>query len=144
MKLYAVILAALLSIGAALPAAAEGQDFSQWLTELKRDATGQGVPASVVDNALNGVTPLPRVLELDRRQPETTLTLSEYLSRVLVPERIKEGRQLKLDNRPLLRAVSDRYGVSPKSHHGLVVDRVELWQGDGEFPRRRSAGDARL
>jgi membrane-bound lytic murein transglycosylase B len=103
-----------LMLGLACPADAQTGDFAQWLAGLRRDAAAQGVPAATLDRALEGVQPLPRVLELDRKQPESTITLSRYLASVVKPERIEKGRQLKVQHETLLRAVSDRYGVPPK------------------------------
>jgi len=72
------------------------------------------VPAATFDRALAGVEPLPRVLELDQKQPESTITLDRYLTNVLKPQRIEKGRKLKLQYKALLHAVADRYGVPPK------------------------------
>jgi membrane-bound lytic murein transglycosylase B len=121
MKLYPVPVVVLLIFGMAIatcPAQAQSADdkqgFARWLAQVEHDAIAQGVPASIVESALRGVTPLPRVIELDRRQPETTLTFQQYVSRVVVPDKIAAGRKLRVQNRKLLRSVSDRYGVSPK------------------------------
>ena len=104
-----------LMLGLAGPARAQAAgDFTGWLAALKRDAAAQGVPAATLDSALAGVQPLPRVLELDQKQPESTLTLARYINNVVKPERIAKGRQLKARDKTLLRAVSDRYGVPPK------------------------------
>jgi membrane-bound lytic murein transglycosylase B len=100
-----------LMLGLAPPASAQEDDFARWLAVLKRDAAEQGVPAGTLERALAGVEPLPRVLELDRKQPESTLTLDRYLTNVVKPERIAKGRALKLRHKALLRPVSDRYGV---------------------------------
>ena len=117
MKNYGFPLLALafgLLLGLAGPVHAQPVDFMQWMAGLKRDAAAQGVPAATLDRALTGVQPLPRVLELDQKQPESTLTLAHYLNNVVKPERIEKGRRLKLQDGALLRSVSDRYGVPPK------------------------------
>jgi membrane-bound lytic murein transglycosylase B len=103
-----------LMLGLAGPARAQRADFMEWLAGLKRDAAAQGVPAATLDRALTGVQPLPRVLELDQKQPESTLTLARYLNNVVKPERIAKGRVLKVQEKRLLRSVSNRYGVPPK------------------------------
>jgi len=110
--LLAIVLG--LMLGFTRPAHAQGGDFAQWLAGLRRDAVAQGVPAATVDRAFAGVEPLPRVLELDQKQPESTITLDRYLTNVVKPERIEKGRKLKLQHKALLHAVSDRYGVPPK------------------------------
>jgi membrane-bound lytic murein transglycosylase B len=104
-----------LTFGAAGGTQAAGEDFPHWLAGLRRDAAAQGVPAATLDSALRDVAPLPRVLELDQKQPESTLTLGQYLANVVIPARIAKGRQLKARNKALLRAVSDAYGVPAKT-----------------------------
>ncbi len=110
-KIFPLIVLLLLVAPAAL---GDAVDFPRWLAELKRDAEAQGVPSATVDAALGNVAIQPRVLELDQRQPESTITLNQYLANVLVPKRIEQGRKLKSDNRVLLRRAADRYGVQPK------------------------------
>lgn len=113
MKLIAFSILLLLAIPAG-PARAEG-DFAGWLAGFRKDAASQGIPAATLDAALRGLQPNPHVIELDQRQPETTLTLAQYLSKVVQPARIEKGRKLKVEHRALLRAVADRYGIPPKT-----------------------------
>ena len=146
-RIFAFALALILCLG--LPAHAQGADFGQWLAGLRRDAAAQGVPAATLDSALGGIQPLPRVLELDQKQPESTITLGHYLSNVIKPERVAKGRQLKLDNKALLDAVAARYGVPPKTIMALwavesgfgatmgsfkVVDALATLAFDGRRP----------
>jgi membrane-bound lytic murein transglycosylase B len=116
MKFHAFFVLLLsLAVSAAGGARAGGEDFPHWLAGLRRDAAAQGVSTATLDSALRDVAPLPRVLELDQKQPETTLTLGQYLANVVTPARIAKGRQLKSRNKALLRAVSDAYGVPAKT-----------------------------
>ncbi len=126
-------LALIVALGTAGPACAAGGDFSQWLAGLKRDAASQGVPAGTLDSALRGVEPIPRVLELDQKQPESTITLDRYLANVVTPERIEKGRKLKLQNKALLRAVSNRYGVPPKTIMALWAIESGFGNSMGTF-----------
>ena len=68
-----------------LPGLAHQKDFAAWLETLRVEARQRGIHEKTLDAALTGLRPLPRVIELDRRQLEFTLTLSEYLQRVLPP-----------------------------------------------------------
>jgi membrane-bound lytic murein transglycosylase B len=114
---YHAFFVLLLSLALGTPGGAQaaGEDFPHWLAGLRRDAAAQGVPAATLDSALRDVAPVPRVLELDQKQPESTLTLDRYLANVVIPARIAKGRQLKARNKALLRAVSDAYGVPAKT-----------------------------
>jgi len=96
------------------PAVADPQPFAAWLADLRQEAVNDGIPAATVDQALQGLQPIPRVLELDRQQPEFTLTLADYLSRVVSPERVARGRQMLQENRSLLNAVGKAYHVQPR------------------------------
>ena len=67
--------------------AAEAGDFASWLHGMRQDAQAQGITSATLDRAFAGVKPIPRVIELDHSQPETTLTFAEYQERVASPER---------------------------------------------------------
>ena len=66
-----------------LPPQAKAVDFDAWLTEFSSEASAKGISASTIKNALAGIKPIPRIVELDRRQPEFTLTFSDYMNRVV-------------------------------------------------------------
>jgi membrane-bound lytic murein transglycosylase B len=110
-----------------------GEDFAGWLAGLKRDAEAHGVPAQTLDVALAGVTLLPRVLELDQKQPESTMSAAQYLANVVTPARIEKGRTLKAANKALLRAVSDRYGVPIKTIMALWAIESAFGASMGNF-----------
>jgi len=134
MKLSLIPLLMLLLTGISGSAgAASSDDFSQFLAGLKRDAAAQGVPPAVVESALRGVTPLPRVIELDQKQPETTITLAQYLTHVVTPDRIELGRNLKAEHKAALRAISNRYGVAPKTIMALWAIESSFGRVTGDF-----------
>ncbi|TXL72183.1 lytic murein transglycosylase [Vineibacter terrae] len=112
-----------------IPAAADA-GFQTWLQGVRREALAQGVDAGTLDRAFRGVEPIPRVLELDRSQPEFKLTWQEYLDRVVSEERVARGRELARANAALLNRIGDSYGVPPKvivalwgieSHYGTKM-----------------------
>lgn len=97
----------------AAPALAQ-QSFDQWLDAVRADARGMGVSDATLDSALTGISPIPRVIELDRRQPEGRLTFAEYLQRQTPDSRIERGRRLLEENRELLAEIGAAYGVQPR------------------------------
>ena len=119
---------ALLAIFCAQAAAQPQQEFPQWLDGLRADALGQGISQATLDQALSGVQPIDRVIELDRRQPEFTMTFAGYLSHVVNPGRVKAGRRQLATHRRLLREVSARFGVPAP-----VV--VAMWGIESDFGR---------
>ena len=124
----AAVLCAGLGLSAATPARAQGGDFGQWLQGLRSEARGAGISERTLDAALTGVTPNPRVIELDRRQSEFTLTFEQYRSRVAPQSRIDRGRRLYAENKPLLDEISAAYGVPARFI-------VALWGVETDFGR---------
>ena len=96
------------------PANAQSGDFQACLQTIKADAVRQGVPAEVADRAFQGLTPDQKVIDLDSRQPEFSLTYAKYVGSSVSPERIAKGQQKMAQNRALLDAIKGEYGVPPQ------------------------------
>lgn len=118
---------------AAGPASTE-PDFATWLDEVRREASARGVSASTLDAALTGVAPIPRVIELDRRQPEATLSVERYLAHVVTPARIQRGRAHLHEHRTLLDEIGGRYGVPPALVVALWGIETNYGRVTGDFP----------
>jgi len=114
--------------GLAWPALAQDAGFANWVNAFRAEAKTKGIADAVLDDAFRGVAPIPRVIELDRKQPEFTLTFPEYLGRVVNDVRVEKGRQLAAENAKLLQDVSGRYGVPAE-----IV--VALWGIESDFGR---------
>ena len=54
--------------------AAEDPAFAIWVKELEADARAAGISEKTIEQALGGLAPVPEVVELDRKQPETRQT----------------------------------------------------------------------
>ncbi len=125
----AVLAAPLVALSGPVSAAeAAGDGFAAFLAGVRRDAVAHGIRASTVDIALRNAQFLPRVVELDRKQPEKTLTFTQYITKVLTPQRKEDARRHLAENRVLLDAVWRRYGVEPS-----IV--VALWGLESDFGR---------
>lgn len=120
--------AIMLVINFAGNASAQSQPFEQWLADLRQEALTKGVRAATLDSALNGIAPIPRVVELDRKQPEFSLTFQQYMDRVVPVARVEKGRRLLAENRALLDRIGKQYGVDP---HVLVA----FWGIETDFGR---------
>lgn len=103
----------LLLIGALVCAttSASDQTFNEWLAATARDFHARGISAKTLRLAFNGLTPNPRVLELDRKQPEFSQTFWGYASTRVSDRRIEQGRDKLREHADLLREVTRRYGV---------------------------------
>lgn len=104
------------------------QPFAEWLAELRAEALQRGISGAIVTDALGDIELIPRVIELDRSQPEFTLTFKEYLTRVAPEHRIDMGRKKLAQNRALLDAIARTYGVPPQ----MIV---ALWGIETDFGR---------
>jgi membrane-bound lytic murein transglycosylase B len=118
----------------ALPALAEAPSFDVWLGDLRAEARAAGISDATLDAALEGVAPIPRVIELDRRQPEGRFTFEQYNQRVLSQDRIERGRELYREHRALLDRVAADYGVQPRFIVALWGIESSYGSYDGDFP----------
>jgi peptidoglycan lytic transglycosylase B len=122
-----------LPVRSTVGAAAE-LDFGTWLAGVRQEAIAQGLRPESVASALAGAHPIDRVLELDRHQPETTLTFEQYIDLVVSADRLQEGRERLRENRPLLEQVSRRYGVQPRFIVALWGIESNYGKRSGDFP----------
>lgn len=123
-----VCLVATIGLGVALGAVnvhGSEQPFDQWLAGFKTQALEKGISQATLDSAFKGVEPIPRIIELDRKQPEFTLTLQQYLERVVPQRRMDTARKRLTENQELLKTISDKFGVPERfivSFWGIETD----------------------
>lgn len=91
--------------------ASENVEFDRWLIDLKQEARENGISDETLENAFIGVKPSPRVVKLDRSQPETIQTFQDYFDKRVTPYRIDLGRKEYKENRALLQQIESRFGV---------------------------------
>lgn len=115
-------------------AGAPGKDFTEWLAALRDEARAEGVSARTVESALTGITPIAKVLELDRKQPETTLSFQQYMDRVVNSGRIDKGRHELARHRAVLDEIGKRYGVQPRFVVALWAVETDFGRITGGFP----------
>lgn len=87
------------------------QKFARWVAELRATARAAGINEATLHSAFDTVRFLPRVIELDRMQPEFTRNVWDYLDTAVSALRISRGQEKLLQLRPQLDAVVARYGV---------------------------------
>ena len=106
---------------------AQDQTFEDWLMELRADARSQGISDETLDAAFATVeAPIPRVLELDRSQPEFVQTFTGYMRNRMSQARIERGQALLEEHRELFQRIQNEYGVQP---HYLV----SFWALESNF-----------
>jgi membrane-bound lytic murein transglycosylase B len=120
------MLGAMLALPVGVTRAAAGGDFAGFLSSIRKDAIAQGVRGATVDLALSQTEYLPRVIELDRSQPEHTMTFAGFLEKVITPQKTADGRAALSENWPLLVRVQKRFNVQPRFI-------VALWAVESNF-----------
>jgi membrane-bound lytic murein transglycosylase B len=96
------------------PAFAQSGDYRDCLQTIKTEAMRQGVPGGVADKAFQGLTPDQKVIDLDSRQPEFSLTYGKYVGNTVTADRIVKGQQRMAQHRTLLDALQAEYGIPPQ------------------------------
>jgi len=127
MRSLPILLIALL-LGLSSPARAADLSFADWLTAFKAEAVANGIDPALAGQALDTLQPIDKVLELDRKQPEFTMTWDEYLAHTASPQRVEDGRKQLAQNRAALKTLSHRYGVPPQQ-------MVAMWGIESNYGR---------
>ncbi|MCW8836876.1 MAG: lytic murein transglycosylase [Rhodospirillales bacterium] len=133
--LFSLILATVAVISPQSGKADVDGDFGVWLEVLREEAASLGIRKSTVDSALGNIALIPRVIELDRRQPEFTMTFRQYMERLVNEGRVKRGHEALSANRALFNKVSAKYGVPERfliAFWGLETDFGRY--AKGHFP----------
>lgn len=86
-------------------------DFSQCLQAKKEEAIKAGVNPQRAETEFNNMAFVPRVLELDRSQPEFVSTFSNYYSKRVNEWRINKGREKFDEHKEFLKTLTSKYGI---------------------------------
>ncbi|MEZ5930779.1 MAG: lytic murein transglycosylase [Alphaproteobacteria bacterium] len=94
--------------------AADDPAFAAWVKDLEEDARAAGISEKTIKEALGPLAPIPDVVELDRKQPETRQTFQQYRDRVLSESRVEKGQKLLQEHREVLNKIAAEYKVQPR------------------------------
>lgn len=94
----------------ATPVPAGELAFDTWMRDFRVRAMAQGLSAALLDRELSGVTPDPKVISLDSRQPEFSKPVGDYIKGVISDDRVAVGRR-KREELAFLPTIEARYGV---------------------------------
>jgi membrane-bound lytic murein transglycosylase B len=113
---------------------AQTVDIADWLEALKAEVIEKEIRVSTFEQALSNFKPIQRVIDLDRRQPEFTLTFDQYLRRVVPKQRVIRGRKKLTKHKMLLNEIGKKYGVQPRFIVSLWGVETDFGRIDGGFP----------
>ena len=111
---------------------------------LKTEAVERGISREVAARALDGLTPLPVVVERDRGQAEAVLSIDAYVRRRLTPTIVRRAREMAVKHRTVLEKVGATYGVQPRYLVAVWGLESNFGRFTGVRPDRAGAGDAGL
>jgi membrane-bound lytic murein transglycosylase B len=125
----AIVFTLLAAAVAAQPPDEPRPTFAEWLAGVRAEAVSRGIREDIVDAALADVTePQPVILERDRSQAETVLSLEKYLARRLTTRLIRSGREAYAREHALVERIAERYGIPPR-----II--VAIWGAESNFGR---------
>jgi membrane-bound lytic murein transglycosylase B len=98
----------LMSGGAAF---AQSAAFERWVANFRAQAVRRGVTEATYDRVMGSVKPDTAVYELQRRQPEFTEAMWQYINRRCSDWRVTTGKQRAKEHAALLARLERDYGV---------------------------------
>ena len=90
---------------------ANSQSFEDFLNQVRKTATEQGVSKATIDKAFFGLTPNLDILKSDSAQAEFTQNFWHYFNKRVSKTRINNGNDTLKQNASLLNKTSQKYGV---------------------------------
>ena len=121
-----------------LQAAEEEGLFDVWILQIKQLAKEKGISDETLSTAFTGIERNERVIELDRKQPEFTLTLEEYLSNTVTSGRMNKGKKHYEEYNDLLLKISNEFSVQPRFILSLWGIETSFGKFTGSFNVIRS------
>ena len=88
--------------------------FNDWLVSFQESALQKGISQETIDSSFIDIQPNKRIIELDQKQPEFTITLDEYLNNTTPKFRVNKGKKLYIKHNKLLLEVARAYNVQPR------------------------------
>ncbi len=110
--------------GSPAVAAPCGGDFETWLASFRREAAQQGISPRALA-ALDGVTPNPQVISLDRQQGVFRQSFEQF-SGHRIAERLARAQRMMLVHASMLQRIEARFGVP-----GSIV--IAIWGLETDF-----------
>ena len=140
------LLAALALCLAVLPlpsmrADAQQESFPSYLETVAAHARNQGVSEGTITGMLRGLTPNPRVIELDTAQPgrqSAPPPLAPYIARHVGPSIISRGKARQADLTRVLPGIEKRFGVPAPILFAIWGHETNYGSYTGDFDLARS------
>ena len=76
------------------PSKSADNSFEEWLINFKIKAQEEGISKKTINNVLDGVVFIPKVIEYDRYQPEFYEDTITYINKRVTSSKIENGSSL--------------------------------------------------
>ena len=96
------------------PVMPSNDEWQNWLSEIKKEALKEGISQNTIDAELSDVSPQKKIIMRDRCQPESMITLKEYLYYRVDKSRIIAGRNMMKKYNKDLELISKTFGIQPR------------------------------
>ncbi|RDV01035.1 lytic murein transglycosylase, partial [Undibacter mobilis] len=90
---------------------AQSAAFQKWVAHFREQAVRRGVSEATYDRVMGHIKPDTAVYELQRRQPEFTEEMWQYINRRCSDWRVTTGKQRAKEHAALLARLEREYGV---------------------------------
>jgi membrane-bound lytic murein transglycosylase B len=108
------------------------QDFEGWKDCFVKDKLSTQMEMVDLD-VFREAQYSARVIELDRKQPEKKLSLSQYLKLVDLDGRAQRGRKFMQQNKKMALRIAEEYGVEPEIIVALIGMESDYGAIQGKF-----------
>ena len=89
-------------------------EWTNWLKDVKNEAINIGISVQTINSHLSDVKPQKKIILRDRCQPESTITLKEYLYYRVDKSRIIAGKNILKEYEGLLSEISNHFGIQER------------------------------
>ena len=89
-------------------------EWNNWLKDVRIEAKEKNISDKTINLYLSNVKPQKKIILRDRCQPESTITLKEYLYYRVDKSRIIAGKNVLEEHATLLNKISQHFGIQPR------------------------------
>lgn len=107
--------------------------YQAFLKQTYQQAVQQGFNASIMKQALDWSVPNAKVIQLDRKQPEFTMTWAQYYQKVISPTKISQGKSFYHSLQTVLSKIWSQYQVDPRIVLGIWGIESAYGKHTGKF-----------
>ena len=90
------------------------EEWENWLSKTKKEALEYGISEDTISNELTSIKPQSKIIMRDRCQPESTITLKEYLYYRVDKVRIIAGKNILKKYAQELQEIGDFFNIQPR------------------------------